>query len=439
MRQLLPTKNHHAAKPDSHLHQLTRLVLVTALASTLIACGSGGSSSAPTPTTSTPPPEPPAPPAFATREALGESLFFDENLSLNRTQSCATCHNPDHAFSDNRLDANGQVGAVSLGDDGTSLGDRNTPTATYAAFTPDFGEETHARFNSQQPDYTGFIGGQFLDGRAADLSAQAEGPPVNPIEMGMANKAEVVERLRENSDYIASFESIFGADVFDNIDTTYSAMADAIAAFERTDTFSSFDSKYDRSLTGDYVYEPGSKEAAGRALFFSQQFTNCATCHQLRPNSHREEIFSNFEYHNIGVPVNAAVRAVNNSAPDFIDIGLLNNPAVDDKAQRGKFKVPTLRNVAVTPPYMHNGVFRELATVIKFYDHFLTNSGFTTNPETGAEWADPEVEENLALTELRDGRKMDEADVEAMVCFLRTLTDARYEHLIEDNGIDCGA
>jgi len=99
--------------------------------------------------------------------------------------------------------------------------------------------------------------------------------------------------------------------------------------------------------------------------------------------------------------------------------------------------VPTLRNVAVTQPYMHNGVFRELATVIKFYDHFLTASWFEVNPETGTAWRDPEVPDTVALTELQDGEKMTEAEVEAMVCFLRTLTDARYEHLIEEQGIIC--
>ena len=103
----------------------------------------------------------------------------------------------------------------------------------------------------------------------------------------------------------------------------------------------------------------------------------------------------------------------------------------------GKFKVPTLRNIAVTAPYMHNGVFNELTTVIQFYDHFLVGSKHTINPETGAVWANAEQPSTIAKTELKDGRKLKPAQVEQLVCFLRTLTDKRYEHLIKDNGIHC--
>lgn len=95
------------------------LSLAVTIALSLCACG--GSSGGDTPT--------PPPLKFATKQALGENLFSDVNLSLNRTQSCATCHNPDHAFIDDRLDANNQISAVSIGDDQVSLGDRNAPTA----------------------------------------------------------------------------------------------------------------------------------------------------------------------------------------------------------------------------------------------------------------------------------------------------------------------
>lgn len=404
------------------------LAILTAL---LAACGGGGSSDSAAPATQTP--------AFSSKEALGESLFSDTNLSLNRTQSCATCHNPEHAFIDDRLDGStGQVRAVSLGDDGTSLGDRNSPTAAYALFSPTFQWGTHARINSQQPDYSGFLGGQFLEGRETDLKGQASGPPLNPVEMNMPDKSSVVARLRENADYEASFKTLFGDGVFDGVDTTYAAMTEAIASFEQTSAFFAFDSKYDRSLRGEYTYDPLSKAAAGKSLFFSQQFTNCATCHQLHPNGHKQETFTSYEYHNIGVPVNENVRALNGKPLDFVDNGLRANPAVTDDAHKGKFKVPTLRNVAVTGPYMHNGVFKELKTVIQFYDHFLEGSTHTLNSETGAPWANPEVPETVSTTELNDGRNLSDADVEALVCFLRTLTDARYEPLIEGEGIDCG-
>lgn len=413
--------------------RLTDIALPLSIALMLSACGgsSGGGSQ--------PPPDPqPQPPTLATKVALGEKLYSDVNLSLNRTQSCATCHNPEHAFIDDRLDANNQISAVSKGDDGTSLGDRNTPTAAYARFIPEFTTGTRERFNSQQNDYNGFLGGQFLDGRESNLKAQAGGPPTNPIEMGMPDKASVVERLKENADYVESFKALFSANIFDDVEQAYSAMAEAIAEFEKTSAFSPFDSKYDRFLKGEYTYDPLSKAAAGKALFFSQQFTNCATCHQLHPNGHAQETFTGYEYHNIGVPINTSARLINGKPDGFVDNGLFENPAVSSDLEKGKYKTPTLRNVAVTGPYMHNGVFKNLKTVIEFYDHFLTNSEHTTNPETGLPWAAPEVSENIAHTELTDGRKLSSQDVEALVCFLRTLTDTRYESLIKDNGINCG-
>lgn len=409
-----------------------RFSLCLGLISLLAGCGGGSSSTAPK---TTPQPEPE--PAFTTKVALGEALYNDVNLSLNRTQSCATCHNPAAAFIDDRLDAEGKVSATSLGDDALSFGDRNTPTAAYAAFIPTFKQDTHARFNSQQPDYTGFVGGQFVDGRATDLVAQAQGPFVNPKEMGMPSEESVVLRLKENNDYLHSFELLYGDAIFDDTHQAYVALADAIAEFEKTELFNAFDSKYDKSLRGDYFYDPLSKAAQGKALFFSQQFTNCATCHQLKPNSSPQEMFTNFEYHNIGVPPNTADRTLYGLAPDFVDAGLLENEAVLAQSEKGKFRVPTLRNVAVTAPYMHNGVFKELKTVIEFYDHFLTDSIHTLNPETGLPWAEAEVSETVSVTELQDGNKLGTKEVEALVCFLRTLTDERFEHLIEENGVDC--
>lgn len=375
---------------------------------------------------------------FATEADLGESLFHDTSLSLNRTQTCATCHAPENAFTDPRTDDEGQVSAVSLGDDNVSLGDRNTPTAMYASLIPDFTSGTRTRFNSQQDDYSGFIGGQFWDGRAAGLVEQAQGPFVNEVEMAMPDAASVIERVKENSDYVASFEYFYGADIFDDTDAAYEALAEAITAFEETDVFAPFSSKYDRSLEGEYTYDPLSAAATGKSLFFSQQFTNCATCHQLKSNSSSGEIFTGFEYHNIGVPVNESARARNGKSNDFTDEGLLDNESVTASSETGKFKTPTLRNAGVTAPYMHNGVFRELATVIKFYDQHLTGSEFTINPETGVAWADPEVADNISTTELKDGSLLDEDDVFALVCFIYSLTDEEFEDLLPEDAAECG-
>jgi len=348
-------------------------------------------------------------------EELGKQLFFDVNLSANRTQSCATCHSPAKGFAD----PSGM--ASSLGDDGKSLGDRNAPTASYAAFSPKFHKSTSGKW----------VGGQFWDGRAATLEDQAAGPPQNPAEMGMPDKATVAKRLRENSEYRKAFPALFGKSILNNPDAAYAAMAKAIAAFERTPYFSPFDSKYDRYLRGKVRLT--NQEELGRLLFFSQQFTNCNQCHQLnRSQISMRETFTNYNFHNVGTPENKELRKKNGVALGTIDEGLANNPAVNnDPAQKAKIKVPTLRNVAVTAPYMSNGVFKDLRTVILFYNKYNSKSAVRSiNPETGEPFGPPLVPETLSLKELEHGPSLSDKRIDALVAFLKTLTDARYEHLL---------
>ncbi|MEJ2681015.1 MAG: cytochrome c peroxidase [Gammaproteobacteria bacterium] len=352
-------------------------------------------------------------------ETLGQALYFDPNLSQNRTQSCATCHAPDAGFVDKR--DNRTNGAVSLGDDGQSLGDRNAPTAAYASFSPLFHQNEDGEY----------VGGQFLDGREKDLAGQAGGPPLNPIEMGMPDAAAVVKRLTENDDYVLAFKQFYGDDVLNHTDTAYRAMASSIAAFERSAFFAPFDSKYDRYLRGEYKLT--AQEDLGMTLFFSQQFTNCNQCHQLQSSpAMQQETFTNYTYHNIGTPVNTLVRTMNGLGNDHIDNGLLDNPTVTDPKQAGKFKVPTLRNVAITGPYMHNGVFKDLRTVILFYNKYNSrNPKRQINPETGQAWATPEVTDNISTKELTSGPALDDQRIDALIAFLKTLTDKRYEALLK--------
>lgn len=356
------------------------------------------------------------PPAadLITEAALGELLFHDVNLSANRTQSCASCHSPDFAFIDPR-------GMASLGDDGHSLGDRNAPTASYAALIPQF----------HQDETGAWIGGQFWDGRAATLADQAGGPPLNPAEMGMKDARSVVLRLRENPTYETAFPALYGADIWQDTDRAYRAMTQAIAAFESTELFAPFDSKYDRFLRGEV--ELTRQEELGRLLFFSQQFTNCNLCHQLSERQlNPRETFTDHSYHNIGVPENRMLRQENGVPLGTIDAGLFTNPLVDDPAQRGKFRTPTLRNIAVTGPYMHNGVFEDLRTVILFYNRYNTRSeARQINPETTLPFGPVQVPETLAVKELTHGPALDDKRIDALVAFLKTLTDARYEHLLE--------
>ncbi len=351
--------------------------------------------------------------------ALGRMLYFDANLSRNRTQSCATCHAPESGFVDKR--GTGVLAAASLGDDGQSVGDRNAPTTSYTRFSPAFHKTPEGKY----------VGGQFWDGRRPDLAGQAGDPILNPIEMAMPDKHSVIDRLKENPVYVDAFRRFYGDTVWDDAEIAYAAMARSIAAFEETEFFAPFDSKYDRYLRGEY--EMTSRENLGMTLFFSRQFTNCNLCHQLRQSQvDAQEIFSNYQYHNIGVPPNDALRAINGKGREFVDRGLLDNPAVQEAGEAGRFKVPTLRNIAVTGPYMHNGVFKDLRTVILFYNKYNSRSPRRQiNPETGKDWGVPEVSENISLKELETGPALDDKRVDALVAFLTTLTDKRYESLLE--------
>ena len=294
---------------------------------------------------------------------FGRSLFFDPDLSEPPGQACATCHDPAHGFSDPR--SRDPATAVSAGADGRSFGTRNTPGLTYVGFVPAFSQaEGH------------YQGGFFLDGRVPTLQAQVVEPLLNPLEMALPDRRAIVGRVLDKPEYLATMQGLVGADTVRDpdahLDILLNTITAAVAAFERSGDFSTFDSKYDRYLRGEY--QMTRDEAVGRVLFFSG-LVNCIQCHLNRPDRiSPKETFTNHRYHNIGVPVNPAVGA----APDP---GLAAHPDVGSPTEAGRFRVPTLRNVAVTAPYMHNGVFRDLETAVAFYGKFTLRH--QRNPETG--------------------------------------------------------
>lgn len=341
--------------------------------------------------------------------SLGEKLYHDTSLSNDKTMACATCHVIDSAFVDPRP-TNLSLGA-SLGDDLISISDRNAPTAAYASFIPRFHFDSHEGL---------FIGGQFLDGRAVDLTEQAKAPFLNPVEMNMPNEAAVIARVQENSEYVASFKSIYGDDIFNDTQKAYEALADTIAKFEKSNTFSPFNSKYDKALKGDAILTE--QESRGLALFDGK--AQCNLCHASEGSKAH---FTDFSYDNLGVPVNHALRDANGKGTSFVDNGLYDNPQVTDTGLKGAFRVSTLRNIAVTGPYMHNGVFKDLATVVHFYN--TRDVAGAINPETGLVWEKGEVEVNKNDAELGN-LKLTTAEEVDLLAFLKILTDEEYEHLI---------
>ena len=346
-------------------------------------------------------------------KALGEVLFFDKSISFNKTQSCSTCHSPDTAFVDQRKNSANQM--VSEGDNPHLHGNRNANTALYAMFSPDF------HFDKKIQDY---VGGQFWDGRAKDLAEQAGGPPVNPVEMGMPDKKAIVERLKADPTYYKPITDLYGESIWADADKIYAIMEKAIGEFEKQELFAQFSSKYDRALKGEA--ELTALESEGKALFFDKTRTNCSNCHQSSEANSATETFTNYRYFNIGVPSNQELIKHNKLAADFVDNGLLDNPMVKgDEKQKGKFKVPTLRNIGVTAPYMHNGVFRDLKTVLLFKDSF-NNPNRKVNPETGKAWDKAEYAQTINPDVLK-AKPLTDEEINALEAFLKTLTDEAYE------------
>lgn len=355
------------------------------------------------------------PPQGMDKALMGQILFFDKMLSHSGSQNCATCHNPNNAFIDDRITL--AEGAVSQGDNPTKFGKRNSPTMLYAKYSPEF------HFDEKSQEY---VGGQFWDGRAKNLTEQAGMPPIDPNEMAMPNKLEVAKRLYHLPMYQQLFTQFYGADVWNSYESAYAVMEEAIATFQtEKKLLAPFDSKYDLFLSGKATLTE--KEEKGRKLFFDKSQTNCSSCHQLHTNSqHKEETFSNYRYYNLGVPSNPKLIEINGFEADFVDLGLYENPNVNgDEKQKGKFKTPTLRNIAVTSPYMHNGVFKELKTVLIFLDSY-NNPKRAINPETGKSWEKPEYAPTIAHERL-ESKPLSDEEIEALEAFLKTLTDERYQ------------
>lgn len=354
------------------------------------------------------------------KESLGKEIFNDISLSRDGTQSCASCHNSEHAFSDPRVNLTSvddlTPGAVSIGQDKASFGDINAPSIAYVAFIP------HFHFDSSEQLYKG---GFFLDGRATDLVEQAKHPFVDPVEM-QNTKEGIVSAVE--SKYGNKTKELYGDEVFNDTDMAYGAIADAIASFEKTAEFSPFDSRFDKFLNGETTLS--GSEQRGLELFRAEDKANCAACHPVPEvsSSKQNSLFTDFSYDNLGVPKNTLVRAANEKGMHFINNGLFNNPLVSNPELKGAFRVSSLRNIAVTPPYMHNGIFKNLETVVHFYNSRDVDGAI--NPETAQPWKLAEVNDTKNTEELGDLNLTDE-DISDIVAFLKTLTDSKYEYLLD--------
>ena len=419
-------------------HKRLALTAIVILAGVLIAAGYGSAQ------------EP------ITIEALGEKLYFDTALSMPDGQACASCHDPVAGFDDPDSDL-----PVSEGIRPHMVGNRNSPISAYAMYAPPF------HFDDGEGLY---IGGQFWDGRATGgaygdpLADQASGPPLNPLEMANPNKQVVVNAIK-NSDYADLFEAVWGKGSLKNVETAYDQMALSIAAFERTSLFAAFDSKYDAYLQAcldlggaHAACADGTDPAAATArmgilndqewqglqLFVGENDNDgvlepgegafCSACHVtdwVDPAQYAEygldvvvpgwgdglipPLFTDYSYDNLGAPKNwdnpflYLSQQYNPDGADFIDLGL--GGALADPDEYGKFKVMPLRNIGVSGPYLHNGLFSDLQEVVHFY-----------NTRDDGTWAEPEFAETVNHDEL-GSLGLSAEDEAAITAFMLTLTD----------------
>lgn len=396
-------------------------------------------------------------------------MFFDGSLSVNGNQPCSFCHDPAMGFSSPHASFNATGGVVE-GSVAGRFGNRKPPSAAYAAFAP-------VLHHVWEDGDILFVGGAFHNGRATGgvtgnaAADQAMGPFLNPLEMGMPHAACVVRQVCAESasgDYPVTMQAVWGKDVCaidfpadlatkctdpdatipiddaetaEKIEAAFVKIAHALGAYERSSEVNRFSSRYDRWVAGQGTLS--AQEQAGLAVFEGKAM--CAECHVIAPGPEGQPaLFTDFTYDNLGVPRNPenpwyGQAAYNPAGGGWIDHGLAETVAADPAlasyaaAQEGKQKVPTLRNVdaridAATPrAYMHNGYFKTLEGVVKFYnlrDVWPRCEGDATEAEALARqcWPAPEVPATVNKDELGNLKltAQEEAD---LVAFLKTLTD----------------
>jgi cytochrome c peroxidase len=357
-------------------------------------------------------------PATSSAAALGAKIFADTSLSASGRQSCQSCHDVASGLAaPNALAV--QPGGVNLERSGV----RNSPSAAYL----------HMEFPFRLDPEDGPVGGFFWDGRASSLAAQAAGPFVNPLEMAMPDHAAVVAKLAQ-APYAEEFKAVYGRNVFDDVETAYRSMTEAIAQFESEDPrFRAFTSKYDEYLRGHVALS--AQEQRGLAVFEDENKGNCAACH---PSSRDEQggfpLFTDRTYDNLGIPRNPEIPA--NADPAYHDLGLCNRADIQAAHPElcGAFKVPSLRNVALRHSFFHNGRFHTLKEALAFYvQRDIYPEKFYPRKADGTvdkfDDLPPEYRANVNQEEVPYNRHpgdqpaLTDAEIDDLIAFLGTLSD----------------
>ena len=414
-------------------------------------------------------------------ELLGKLMLYDKQLSVNRNEACAFCHMPEVGFTGPVSELNRTTGSYP-GSVRTRYSDRKPQTHAYAPLAPVL------HYNPGQGD---LVGGNFWDMRATGrrlgnpAAEQAEGPPTNPVEMGLPDIACAVYRASQQP-YRALFENVWGRQAFaiawpgevervcskpgpppvsdplpvhlNDVDrgraaATFDQMAQSIAGYEASAEVTTFTSKYDAVLAGKAQFTP--QEQEGYDLFRGK--AQCNSCHR-DGGPGEDPLFTDFTASNIGVPANprlpyyvedlpdALGYVANRSGSSFVDGGVgsfltighpLSQPSVADArwvpfapTNQARFQVPTLRNVDKRPypafvkAYGHNGYFTSLKSIVHFYNtrDVLPRCRANDPGEAVTCWPAPESTANMNTSKVGHLGLTDEEE-NTLVSFMQTLTD----------------
>jgi cytochrome c peroxidase len=330
--------------------------------------------------------------------ALGDKLFHDKRFSTTGEVSCATCHDAKKAFTDSPLKTSEGINKLT--------GTRNAPTVLNAAY----------------------FERQFWDGRSPSLEDQALHPFLNPVEMGLADHQPILDIVRSDPEYVQAFEKVFGTT---GEDVTMKEVTQAIAAFERTQVFAN--SAFDRYFYGGDETALTDQQKRGLELFRNEG--RCVSCHVIEQT---QALFTDNRFHNVGVGINDIQSDVPELAGEFleaqltlaeVDVEVLSDPRTSELGRfavtrdfddLGAIKTPTLRNVAATAPYMHDGSLATLRDVIVHYN----NGGVTVDGDPVNDFLSGGIRP-LDLTD---------EQIDDLVAFMEALTSPEFEQLATQAG-----
>jgi cytochrome c peroxidase len=352
---------------------------------------------------------------------LGRVIFFDKNLSEPAGMSCATCHDPAHGYAGN----NGSSLGVAKGSRPGHFSKRNTPSVLYLAFVRRF--HFHWEEDAPLPDA---FGGFFWDGRVDTLADLPKQPLLNPDEMGNRDVAQLGGKIAARA-YAGDLRREVGP--IDKPDAAVAAVGKAIAAFLLSKEMSPFSSKFDDYVRGKVALTP--LEARGLALFKDSSKGACSSCHKLNDTSPNPEHspFSDYGFEAVAVPRNRSIAATRD--PKYVDLGLCERAdplgQTNDERWCGSFRTPSLRNVATRTAFMHNGSFSSLRDVVAFYatrstspKRWYRGETYDDLPAKYRQYVNDQVPPYNRLE--GEAPALDDAEIDAVVAFLGTLTDAPY-------------